>query len=206
MARGIITKKPVGGGAAGRLIVTEVVSDPTGKMAPLEPGKVVEFKLDQSPDIGSLVEFNIDPGTGMPPDLKPTGTRATVITGDAADINVGKGEYYFLDAAKVEGGIDVNGGVIIIANGSTVSGKISGVTMDSYILINGASTDGKVESSNGGYLSMDGCTTIGKISSTANKIAIVTNCNIMGKLEVLRAGQCFLSGNTVQGPTNTDCR
>jgi len=111
-----------------------------------------------------------------------------------------------LSGAKIEGGIDVSSGVLAIANGSTFSGKIKGITADATIIINGSATDGKIESNNGGTLGMDTVNTVGKVTSTGNAFTAVQNCTIAGKLEVLRATKCVLRNNTVQGQTNTDCR
>lgn len=206
MARGIIVKRPGGGSPNGRMVTTEVISDPNGRMPSILPGKILEYPPNNTPEIGDVVEFVYDPATGYGDRLN-TVTKAIIYTGESAqDLDIPKGQYVLLNAAKIEGGITVSGGVLAIANASSFSGKISGVTADSTIIINGSSTEGKVESNNNGFLTMDTVNSLGKVTSTSNAITTVQNCVISGKLEVLGAAQCFLANNTVQGQTNTDCK
>ncbi len=210
MARGIIVKRPGGGSPNGRLITSEVIADPTGRMPAVPPGNVVEFPPDDSsdvqPNIGDVVDFTYDPATGKGSALIPAG-RATVYSSEETlDLDIVDGEFVLLSGAKIEGGINVNSGVLAIANGSSFSGKIKGVTAESTIIVNGSTTEGKIESNNGGYLAMDTVNKTGKVTSTGNAYTSVQNCTIAGKLEVLRATQCVLRNNTVQGQTNTDCR
>ncbi len=205
MARGIVTKKP-GGVGNGRLITSEIIADPTGRMANIPPGYAVEFIADIAPEIGDVVDFTYDPTTGMGTDLKPAG-HADVYSGEETlDLDIVKGQYVLLSGAKIEGGINIDGGFLAIANSSSFSGKIKGITANSTIIVNGSTTEGKIESNNGGFLVMDTVNKTGKITSTGNAYTSVQNCTIAGKLEVLKATQCILKNNTVQGQTNTDCK
>lgn len=185
MSRGIPKSKPAS--PTLRLMVTEGVSaDPT---QPLYPGTEIEYKEITKVNQGDLVDFEIDPATGLAVKLN-TVAAGTVITSDSDEnIVVGSGESVMISGAHVEGKITVNGGYLCIVNGATVSGKIQSNMADSYILAEGSTIEGKIESNSGGNLSLVKCSIFGKVTSNGNKFVGVIGCTVNGKVEVTNAGK-----------------
>ncbi len=202
MGKGIIANKPMSGNPHGKLIVIEGSIDPT---QPTDPGTVLKFDGDINANDGDVVDFDIDPATGMPVNINQA-TPGRVITGSTVeDITVAQGESVLLTSANVEGSFTVSGGYLTVVANSTISGTVVSKAAGSYIYMVGASVDGKLESSNGGYLSVVNSNITGKIVSSSNKFVSIQSSTVFGKLEVTNAGTTKCSGNTLNGKPIPGC-
>lgn len=216
MAKGIVGKKP-GGGATGRIIVTDPTSgdglggisdggssDVVGGTDPsLVVGQIVPYTEDSQSVVGDVVDFQYD---GSSASHLNTTSKATVITGTyQPDITINKNESVLLTAATLNGVlITINGGCLVVIDASVIKGRIvSSVDGSCSVISDGTQMNGNFEFSGASSFSMANSTTQGSVVSNGNNYASVVGCTIKGKLEVLNAKSCNCSGNTVTGGTNT---
>ncbi len=204
MARGIVTKKPDGGGTAGRIILTDPIGDAIGRDAAIvsEIGAVLPYSEVNQSELGDIVDFAYD---GKEASHLATTIKGKVITGSYQDnIIVGDGESVVINAGNLEGKISVNGGFLAIVGSSFLAGKIESATAGSFIMIDNQSTiEGTLAISAASTFSLRNSTVEGKVESNGNIFASVIGCTVRGKLEVVNAKICKCSGNTVEGKTNT---
>lgn len=186
MSKGITKGRP-GQISPNRIMVTEAVAiDPT---LPLFPGSEIIGEGEQTTNQGDLVEFEIDPATGLAVKISTITAGKVISTDTDENIVVGSGEVVLISGAHVDGKITVNGGYLVIVDGATISGKIASNTAGSYILAEGSTIEGKVESNSGGNLSLVKCSIFGKVTSNGNKYVGVIGCTVNGKVEVTGAGK-----------------
>ena len=223
MARGIVTTKPggTGGSANGKLLVTDGTDSSGGSTGGVSsgtisgvgagslsaavniyPGAVVDFSDIGSASVGDIVDFVI--GTdGMAAKItvfKP----GIVITGvHKGNISVAAGTSLLVTAGKIDGKIEVNGGVLAFVENSDIQDDIKTVTDGSFVFIDSSRVEGKVKVFGASYLSVRNSKVEDKLVSKENIFASVVGCKINDNLEVLNAKTCSCSGNTVGGKTNT---
>lgn len=185
MGRGIIKTRPGELNQTAKIIVT--VDDSGDPATAFDPGTELEYKNDIGVNLSDEVEFSFDPVTKLA-EIKMVTKPGRLITSDSSDdITIGSGEVAMIKGAKTEGKIIVKGGVLAIVENATITGKLQSLIANSFILANGVTFEGKVESSNGGYLSLEKCTVYGKVVSDRNEYVGIIGCTIHGKVEVTNA-------------------
>src|SRR5437899_2065782 len=124
MAKGIVVKRP-GGMEAGRIIVIEggfVSAD--GRAAAIDAGTIVSYIEESKAQVGDLVDVTVD-STNNGKGITVT-APGKVQTGEIADpLEVGPNDNITINAGIFEGTITLNGGVLTIIGGTTISGMIS---------------------------------------------------------------------------------
>ena len=204
-ARGIVVGKPnTGTGAAGKMLVTAGSSDAPDNLA---PGDAIKFTEDAKANLGDLVDFAVSPdpaGELLASGLTVVVAGKVVSSNVIGTVTVGAREVVLvLGGAVITGKVSVNGGTLAIVDNSSVEGKIENAGGDVFVVGPGARISDGIAASGPGSLVVSDATIGSKLSSSGNSFVAVRNCTIKGKLEILTAGICKSSGNTVEGKTNT---
>ena len=207
MAKGILVKKPnIGSGSTmGKISVTDGggSADPTSP--PVEIGTTVEFRNPvtangEDVNVGNLVEFETD-ANGETVVLSVL-DKGTVITNSNEKVDVAAGTNVLINGT-VDGKVTVNGGTLVVADGSKILSKIESAVANSTIVVSGSNVAAKIDFSGASSLSVQNCTIEGKVTSDGSLYTTIRNCVIEGSLDVINTQECHCSGNTVEGKTNT---
>ena len=200
MSKGIIVRVPGGGMPAGKIIMIEgstVSAD--GRAAAIDAGTIVSY-IEASPaQVGDLVDLTVDP-TNVAKGIIIR-TPGNVISGVIPDnVEVGPADVITLNAASLEGTITVNGGIITIIGGTTLSGVITAPVAGSVILIDQkCAIDGAMMVKTASIVSVRNSTFNGRLSTNGTNFTAVETCTIKGRLEVVNAKDCYSAGNQVDG-------